>query len=265
MQIEVAPMSRKRPTATRMIEIEQPSKARRIVKAKKVQGMMVEVPSSKKVRRIAQLDTELKFLDNSLANQALVAATNWAGAELDPATTLCLTAPAQGDTASSRDGKQIIGKSIHVTGQVYMLPAELQGSPQPAIHVTLSLVLDKQTNNAQLNAEDVYSNTSADASLNTYSQRNLNFAKRFKVLKSETFIFDNTAVSHFAVDSFSWPGRSVNFDWFIPLNDLRINFNSTTTGVIGNVLDNSIHLIGNANATTGAPTVSYNARFRFIG
>lgn len=229
-----------------------------------VVAMDVMAKSTKR-KRSAQIDTEIKFLDNSLAGQALVAATTWAGAELDPATTLCLSAPAQGDTASSRDGKQIIGKSIHVSGQVFMLPAELQGSPQPSIHVFLALVLDRQTNNAQLNSEDVYTNVAADASLNTMPLRNLNFGKRFKILKSQEIVFENTATSHFAVDSFSWPGRSVTFDWFIPLNDLRINFNSTTTGVIGNVLDNSLHVVGIANATTGAPTVSYNSRFRYVG
>lgn len=265
---KIFPRMSKRLVPVGQAAVVEMTKRRRVVAPRKivpVQGMVVEQRAVKRKRSAAQLSVELKFLDNSLANQALVAATTWAGAELDPATTLCLTAPAQGDTASSRDGKQIIGKSVHVTGQVYMLPAELENTPPIATHVFLALVLDKQTNNAQLNSEDVFTNVAADASLNTKSIRNLNFAKRFKVLKTQEFVFDNTAVSHFAVDSFSRSGRSQTFDWFIPLNDLKINFNSTTTGVIGNVLDNSIHVIGIANSTLLAPTVSYNSRFRFIG
>lgn len=225
----------------------------------------MDVISKKRKRTSVKITDELKFLDNSLVDTALVAATDWTGAELDPATTLCLTAPAQGDTASSRDGKQIIAKSINVKGKVYIPQTELQGSPPVGTEIFVALVLDKQTNNAQLNSEDVYSLVAANSGLNCRPLRNMNFAKRFKILKTEKFIFDNTAISHFAVDSFSKPARAIDFDWFVDLKDMKINFNSTTTGVIGNVLDNSVHVVGIANSTTEAPAISYQARFRFIG
>lgn len=230
-------------------------------------GLAMEViqPTRKRKASIAALQIEKKFLDNFLVGQALVAATDWAGTELDPATTLCFTAPAQGDTASSRDGKQIICKSLHITGQVFCVPQEGQGDPPLATEVFLACVLDTQTNNAQLNGEDVYSLATANAALNPYPLRNMNFGKRFKILKSQRCVFDNTNHSFAAANSFNTSGRVVEIDWFIPLNDLRVNFNSTATGVIGNVLDNSIHLIGNANITTQAPTISYQARLRFIG
>jgi len=248
------------------IELFEPSKRRKLVKAKPVQVMAVEQPARRKRSRSnASLATEKKFLDNSLVNQALVAGTGWAAAELDPATTLCLTAPAQGDTASSRDGKQIIGKYLVIKGQIYSSTSEAVADPPQPTQVYLAVVLDKQTNNAQLNSEDVMINVAADNGLNPYPLRNLNFGKRFKILKEECWVMDNTTFTTAAANSFSKSGRAVNFNWYIPLKDLRINFNSTTTGVIGNVLDNSVHLVGIANSTIEAPTISYQARFRFIG
>lgn len=225
----------------------------------------MEVISRKRKRTSVKIADELKFLDNAVEDQALVAAATWAGAELDPATTLCLTAPAQGDTASSRDGKQIIAKSLNVKGKVYIPQSELVASPPIGTEIFIALILDKQTNNAQLNSEDVYSLVAANTGLNCRPLRNLNFAKRFKVLKTEKFIFDNTAVSHFAVDSFSKPARAIDFDWFVDLKDMKINFNSVTTGVIGNVLDNSVHVVGIANSTSESPAITYQSRFRFIG
>lgn len=229
-----------------------------------VVAMAVE-QRTKKRKSNAQLGIELKFLDNFVDAQALAAATDWSGNECDPATTLCLTAPAQGDGANNRDGKQIIGKSLHVLGKINCLPQELQGNPPIATEAFVAIVLDKQTNNAQLNSEDVYSLASATASLNCFPLRNMNFGKRFKVLATKRFIFSDQSISHFAVDSFSHAGIEGEFEFFIPLKDLRINFNQTTTGVIGNVLDNSIHVVACTNSTTEAPTITYQSRFRFVG
>jgi len=259
--------SRKRSLAQTQLIVREPRTkiARRPLAISVQGGEGMDVITRRRKRSNAQLATEKKFLDNSLVDTALVASTTWAGAELDPATTLCLTAPAQGDTASSRDGKQIIGKYLEIKGHVYMLPQEEAGSPATTTSVYLACVLDKQTNNAQLNSEDVFTSVAASAGLGPEPLRNLNFGKRFKILKSEQIIFENTDSSFEAANSYAIAGRVAHFNWYIPLKDLRINFNSTTTGVIGNVLDNSVHMLGICNSTTNAPTISYQSRFRFIG
>lgn len=243
----------------------RPLKKARIDPASQVVSMDVVVPKKKK-RSNAAIAIEKKFLDNSIAATALTAPTDFTGGEVDPATTLCLTAPAQGDGASNREGKQIIGKSLQIKGQVFALGNEAQTSPPLSVQCIVACVLDTQTNNAQMNSEDLWTNVQASAALNACPLRNMNFGKRFKVLKQEVFNLENTALSHFAVDSFTKSSRSAIFDWFIPLNDLRINFNTTATGVIGNVLDNSIHMIAFTNTTSEVtPTLIYNSRFRFVG
>lgn len=230
-------------------------------------GMDVVV-SSRKRKRLSQaaLGVEKKFLDNSLAATAVVSSTTYTGCEQDPATTLCLTAPAQGDGGSNRDGRQIIGKSVHIRGQLNIVPIEdTLANPPFATLVHVAIVLDRQTNNAQENSEDIYTIPGAAVGVATFPMRNMDFAKRFKVLREEVFVFDNLNYDRSAANAFGIAGQAKPFDWFIPLNDLRINFNSTTTGVIGNVLDNSIHVVANTNTTTLAPTIAYNSRFRFIG
>ena len=92
--------------------------------------------------------------------------------------------------------------------------------------------------------------------------RNLLFAQRFRVLKDAVVDITPNTLSHFAVDSFSYVGKAVELDWFLPMN-LPVNFNAGTTSSIANVIDNSLHIIAFSNSTVG--TISYNARIRFQG
>jgi len=113
-----------------------------------------------------------------------------------------------------------------------------------------------------MNSEDCFKNTGASAALNTSPIRNLLFGPRFKILKQGTFTL--------TYPTMSWDGTNMEvggasrlFSWFIPLNNLVVNFNSGTTASIANVIDNSIHVIG--YATVNTPTITYNARIRFVG
>lgn len=214
------------------------------------------------------LGLEKKFFDTAVALVAVPAPTDATGGEFDPtalpAATLCLSAPAQGDGEQNRDGKRIVIKSVQVKGVCRVPPAELQAAPPTSTKVFVALVLDTQTNGAQLNSEDVFKNLSAEAAQNTDLTRNLLFGSRFKILKSGVFDVTPASMSHFAVDSFSYSGIACEFDWFVPL-ELPVNFNAGTTAVIANVVDNSLHMIAfSTNATLG-PTIGYNARIRFMG
>ena len=65
------------------------------------------------VRTGGLLGIEKKFLDTSLDATAIAASANAAGAEYPPdaGCTGCLTAPAQGDTSSNREGNKIVSQS----------------------------------------------------------------------------------------------------------------------------------------------------------
>lgn len=212
------------------------------------------------------LGIERKFYDTNLASTALVAPTDASGAEFDPSATSMISTPAVGDGEQNRDGKRINILSVEVTGSVAQNGLETQPSPPTGQKVYVALVLDTQSNAAQMNSEDCFKNTNAAAITAISPLRNLLFAQRFRVLKSQVLDLTPVTVSHFAVDSFSWGGTFKTFKWYLRFpKGLPVNFNAGTTASIANVIDNSLHIIAYTNTTTGAPTIAYNARIRFVG
>jgi len=211
------------------------------------------------------LDVEYKFFDTSLTAAALTAPTDFSGGEHDQSASVCLTVPSQGDSALQRDGKQIVGKYLVIKGQIYSLAGEGDLDPPTSTQCYIAVVLDTQTNGAQLNSEDVFKNTGGTAAANAFPIKNLLFGKRFRILRDKQIIFQNTSHAFAAANNFSRSGRSSTFDFYIPLKNLKINFNGGTTSDVANVIDNSIHIVAFCNSTTNAPTLTYQARFRFIG
>jgi len=207
---------------------------------------------------------EKKFYDTFFSGSLAVTA-DAEGAEMDPSATSMISTPDQGDGASQRDGKRITCKYLEIKGTLNVDSVELLGNPPTGNRCFIAVVLDTQSNGAQMNSEDCFKNTSSEVIGNAAPLRNLLFGNRFRILKSKTFEMGPRTISHFAVDSFSVAGRTVDFHWFIPLNDLTINFNAGTTASIANVIDNSLHVIGYSTAAAQTTTLTYNARLRFVG
>jgi len=211
------------------------------------------------------LGIEKKFYDTTLVASAIPAPTDCAGAELDPSATSMISTPAQGDGEQQRDGKQIVIDYVELKGIIDTATVELNGSPAVASTVYVALVLDTQTNGAQMNSEDCYKNTSATANVATCPLRNLLFGSRFRILKSSVFDVSPLTCTTAGADSFSYGNRQIPFHWFVPLKGLKVNFTAGTTASVANVVDNSLHIIAFTNRLSLTPTLSYNARIRFVG
>ncbi len=199
---------------------------------------------------------ERKFFDTEHSNQSL--SLTWAAAE--PATTN-LTAVAQGDSESNRDGRKYVIDSIHLRGFFLTTAKESETTPVCDILVRMILVQDTQTNGAQLTATDVMDAGQTD-DINSF--RNLQFTKRFIVLHDRQYLLrrNNTnegAVNLFAAAATRNPSWKINkrFPGGIPVTM------SGTTADIANVTDNSIHMIMVADDTSAR--VSYQCRIRFRG
>ncbi len=212
------------------------------------------------------LGIEKKFYDTSLSNAAITAPADSTGGEHDPSATSMISTPVRGDSEEQRDGKQISILNCTVKGIINVPQVELAAGPAAPSQVYVALVLDTQTNGAQLNSEDVFKNTAALAKLMAQPQKNLLFMKRFRILKSVCLDMTPDTLSHFAVDSFSYNGKQKKFNWFVDFKSgLKVNFNAGTTASVANVIDNSLHIISFASGVGPAPTLSYNARIRFVG
>lgn len=222
-------------------------------------------PSMYKKRAIARISNartggflglEKKFVDYEY--DAAVVQTV-ASAEADPATALCLNVSAQGDGPSEHDGRQAVIKSIEIRGTVLFSGTDA-ATPAESGYVRILVLLDKQTNGAQFNSEDVLKDPT-DADLDSDAMRNLEFIERFQVLRDMTI--------HSGDRSSIWDGTSAPteatykpFKIFIPLKNLVCNFTSTTAA-IANVKDNSIHVM--AIGEGGAAILRYVSRCRFFG
>jgi len=213
---------------------------------------------------------EKKFFDSSLVQSAISSPADAEDGEQDPATLLCLNCPAQSDGPQGRDGRQISMDHINIKGVVSCAGAEEETNPDVYPTVFIALVLDKQTNAAQLNSEDVFTNPGSNAVLATSPYRDLDFTKRFKVLKTTVIRpidFSSSIASVVrAVDAFAHSGVDVPFSLYYDLKGLKTNFLAAqTTSVIGAIADNSLHVIAYASNVTAGPLISYNSRLRFRG
>lgn len=200
------------------------------------------------------LGIETKFIDYTFGKTAFSATV--AGGEMDPASSVdCVSAIAQGDGESNRDGRKCVLKSLHLRGNVNISESSGSSFQAPSI-MRVIVVWDTQTNGAQLNAEDVM----LPATHVEHSFRNLQFSKRFRILMDHTFTVnptagagDGTANDFGAVErSFKW-----NFNFNIPV------IHNGTTAVVAAITDNSLHIIGFAN-NVGC-NLSYTSRIRFVG
>lgn len=212
------------------------------------------------------LSIERKFLDTALQATALVAPTDASGGEFDPSTTVMMSTPGQGDGPSQRDGKEIAMLYLQFNCVLNIPKLEIQADAPSGCSIFVAIVLDTQTNAAQMNSEDCFTNPAAAALNAATPLKNLLFGKRFRILKERVFQMDVQTLSHFAVDSFSFGGVTKTFKWFIPLNGMKVRFNAGTSTSIANCIDNSLHVIAYAsNIAILAPTIAYSARLRFVG
>lgn len=200
---------------------------------------------------------EWKNLDTSLAPASIPHNASWNGCELDPATSLCLNACTQGATPNSRDGREIVAKSISVEG-IIQQPHTTGAANLIARYVMVALVLDTRTGGSQLNSEDVYSNPSGDFAGAIAPLRKLEEGDRYRILGVK-----RVQLVPQAVDT----NQCYNKAYFRFYRKLDMPFVfKANAGDVGDCADKSLHIIAVCDNQSGAaPNLCYNARFRWVG
>lgn len=216
-------------------------------------------------RTAGYLGIEYKFLDPNLSDYNIPASTDASSGEMMPerGCTGCLTAPAQGNSESEREGRKIVVKSVFVSGCINFTPVAGQTSPPITPYIFVALVMDTQTNAATLSSENVFTNPNDTALTNHFPLRNLEYSKRFKVLQHKSILCPLT-IGQDAAGTFSVSAEQRKFTLFWK-GDMPVTFNSGVTANVSCVTDNSIHLIAYSTSATLTPSMYFNARTRFVG
>ncbi len=201
---------------------------------------------------------ETKFVDYE--RTALTVDNAWAGNELDDTTALAVSSIAQGDGESQRDGRKCELLSCHLKGTATLASNEAQANPGESTVLRLILVLDKQTNGAQLNAEDVVTATTLDVN----AWRNLQNSQRFRILKDVRMDINFTQHTQEAVNDFSYANQVKSWEMHVVFKKPIVVNHTGTTAVVTSIADNSIHLIG-VSTSTAQCVINYVSRVRFRG
>lgn len=178
---------------------------------------------------------EEHYIDTFKTSTAL--SDSWVGGELDP-TALTLCAPIKGTGSSNRDGDHIIITKIQIRGILKLETKSEQDDVSKSEAYRVMLIWDKQTNGAQLNAEDVMVATEPEV----FSYRNQSYLSRFKILTSwDGCLKWGTAFTDGANKGSVGGGAKKfmsNIECMIPV-DFKAN-----NGDVTDIVDNSLHIIG---------------------
>lgn len=235
----------------------------------------IVIPDSQ-VRRVMNtrisglMGMETKFFDNYLVGSVLTAPTAATGGEHDPTATYtgCLNSVPPGDGGSERDGRNFRMKNITIKGQVRLGAQVGQTGPDNLPRVFIALVLDKQTNGAQMSSEDCFVNPSGNAVLAADPLLNLENSQRFRVLKTAHIgpkdFAGSQAMGDYPAGSIAERGVTVPFTLFVDLKNMMVNM-TPSGGTVAGISDNSLHLIAFVNDTSSGAVLDYNSRLRFVG
>lgn len=204
------------------------------------------------------LGLEKKFIDTYIASTGISIVES--AAEMDP-TGSCLNGIAVGDGESNRDGNRYVIKKVQIRGEVYCSTQTLQIVTHLSPTVRVYLVLDTQTNGAQLNSEDVFTSAGGSGSA-VDAFRNLKYSSRFRILAARTLNPTyRIATNNAAATTITMSSDIVPFEMNVPL-DLPVQCTGTG-GTIASIADNSLHVIAFSDAAYA--NLRYTARVRYMG
>lgn len=189
----------------------------------------------------ANNNAELKYSD--------LAAANYNADTTGTVTALNLTAV--GDDNTTRDGRQICNRSIHVHG--FLQPVDNITS---ANYARLMLVWDSQPNSSTIAAM-----TDILVAATSLSNTNLNNRERFTILRDMKFAQGKSQDT--ATQAISDGNNTTMIDTFLNLKDVKTTY-SGTTAVIGAVATGALLLVSiGSNAAGAGGTFTLTTRLRF--
>ena len=226
-------------------------------------------------RALAAQAVELKHFDQCTNPSNMVELSNNPDmsqmAGINPSGTGCLFAPTMGNGSGQREGRLATVHSVYVSGLVRN-PSWVSDNSGHDCTVFLALVLDRSPNTDSIEGSTnlIYRNGASTGDPLVYNRdysvtplRNLEWSKRFKVLKTKTITFNPTGSIGGAMSQ----ERTFTLSYRPSGSDAQVEFQGND-GTIASVTKNAYYIIGITNSTrSGAslPAIAYNCRVRFVG
>lgn len=207
--------------------------------------------------RGASVQGEMKYFDTEVAQTTITGAAAWTGTEFDPTTFNTLFVPVVGAGVNQRIGKQCKVLKVRVTGMIQQnQQANQTVADDPAV-TTVALVLDKQTNAAQAQGEQVFTPTTNVINA-PFANQNIDNFGRFSVLKRVWKVLENPTISYDGTN-IEQSGVTKLFSFKHKFKKpLIVRFNATNGGTVADIVDNSLHIM--ANSTTALSNIQYICR-----
>ena len=227
--------------------------------------------------RGAAVTGEMKYFDCDRTIVAISACTTtWvAGTIIDPGTTidlggaavatpLCLFCPMVGAALNQRIGRAVKMMAVRINGGIIVPTQVTQSQADGSTRVRLVLVMDMQTNSAQMTGAQLFRDATAAATTIASFQNPNNFG-RFKILKEKTYNIGDIAMtgSPTAGDVIQ-SGRVMHFKLGAKFKTpVVVRFNATNGGTVADIIDNSLHLIVACESAAYQPNIQYYSRVTY--
>lgn len=224
-------------------------------------------PRSLNYRTGGFLGIEKKYFDTGIIPTGLTANSAIAGVVQDSTTALCCNSPAVGDGPTQREGRQIAMDRIDVKGFIRMDGDAVFNNVTTTPHIEVYLVLDTQTNGAQMASEECFVNAIASTPNGGLPFRNLENEKRFRILASRKIEMPAQPIAFNTTTAKSYRnGYDQGFTLSKNLKGMKVNFKATgAAGTVATITDNSIHVVAVLSDNSAIVKIAWNARLRFRG
>lgn len=150
-----------------------------------------------------------------------------------------------GTSSTNRIGRSTKMKSIQIDMVLNRNPAALAGV---ADHCKVMLVLDKDPSQTQFGIGQLW----ADSTQPVISPRNLDYRKRFVILKDWNISFNSIGNN---------ASRSISYYKQI---DMHTIFDGSNLGDITDIINNALYLVFTSTAPTNQPLADFYSRIRFL-
>lgn len=169
-----------------------------------------------------------------------------------------LNAVPLGNDYYQRTGRKLTMKSLHLKGTINMTATVVQD------YLRLLILYDSQTNKNLPATADILLDANAAPGTTSYSELNLNFRERFRVLRDKRYFSPpgtytgGVITNNVAFDQ----TENLEVNEFIKLRGLETQFDATNGGTVADITSGSLVLL-TIGTNTGTWTLNYQTRLRY--